>query len=88
LCLHLRLAGVLDKVSGIVIGEFVDVKKDNSDHPSSIEDVLKYYFSDGPPCVYGYSFSHGPYTCPIPIGAKCEMDANTGKVSFRFSMAP
>lgn len=86
--LHLKLAGVLDAVAGIVIGEFAEVPKMvDKHHPSpAIEDVLEEYFIDGPPCVYGYSFSHGPMTIPIPIGAQCEMDADTGLVSFRFAM--
>lgn len=87
--LHLRLAGVLDQVAGIVIGEFAEIPKAALDkhHPSpTIEDVLEEYFCDGPPCVYGYSFSHGPLTIPIPIGAQCVMDADTGLVSFRFAM--
>lgn len=86
--LHLKLAGVLDQVAGIVIGEFVDVPKtDDAERPSpAIEDVLVEYFADGRPCVYGYSFSHGPVTIPIPIGAQCALDADTGQVSFRFAM--
>jgi len=86
--LHLRLAGVLDAVAGIVIGEFTDVPKGvDKGHPSpTIEDVLLEYFVDGPPCVYGYSFSHGPITIPLPIGAQCSMDADTGEVSFQFAM--
>lgn len=87
LLLHVKLAGILDRVGGIVVGEFVDVKDNDTDHPMSLEDVLREYLSDGPPCVYGYSFSHGPYTCPIPIGARTELNADTGQVSFHFSMA-
>lgn len=88
--LHLRLAGVLDRVAGVVLGEFSEVPKcTHSDQrpPPAIEDVLHEYFSNGPPCVYGYSFSHGPLTSPIPIGSMCEMDANTGQIEFHFSMS-
>ena len=85
--LHLRLAGVLDQVAGIVVGEFVDVPKKIEDRVPAIEDALEEYLSKGAPCAYGYSFSHGPYTLPIPIGAQCDLDADTGAVSFRFTMA-
>jgi len=87
LLLHLQLAGVLDAVSGIVVGEFVDVPKKLEDREPAIEDVLEEYLSGGVPCVYGYSFSHGPMTIPIPIGAQCEMDADTGRVDFDLTMA-
>lgn len=83
---HLRLAGVLDRVAGIVVGEFIDVPTKMEDKVPAIEDVIEQYLSDGPPCSYGYSFSHGPTTIPIPIGADCEMDADTGAVTFGFAM--
>jgi muramoyltetrapeptide carboxypeptidase len=87
LLLHLQLAGVLDKVAGIVIGEFVDVPTKDEERMPSIEDVLQEYLSDGPPCTMGYSFSHGDWTCPIPVGAHCTMNADTGVISFKFGMA-
>ena len=86
LLLHVRLAGVLDKVAGIVVGEFVDVPKKQEGKVPAIEDVLQEYLSHGPPCAYGYSFSHGPYTMPIPIGAQCTLDADRGVLSFQYSM--
>lgn len=85
--LHLRLAGFLERVSGIVIGEFEDVPKDLEGKIPSIEDVLLEYCGHGPPCTYGYSFSHGPRTSPIPIGANTLVDADTGEVYFDFKMS-
>lgn len=86
LMLHCKLAGIFDKVAGVVVGEFVDAPKMTGDTVPSIESVIDQYLSDGPPCVYGYSFSHGPYTIPIPIGADCQMNADTGTISFKFTM--
>lgn len=84
--LHLRLAGLMDQLAGIVIGEFAEVPPKEDDKDPSIEDTLQEHFADGPPCVYGYSFSHGPMTSPIPIGARCIMDASSGIVSFQFRL--
>jgi len=81
--LQMKLAGILDQVSGIVIGEFLDGIEGNE---PKVEDVLQEYFADGPPCVYGYPFSHGPVVAPIPIGAQCNLDADTGLISFDFTM--
>ena len=86
LLIHCKLAGILDKVAGIVIGEFCDVPKKREAKVPSIDDVIVQYLSDGPPCTFGYSFSHGGWTIPIPIGAMCTMDADTGDVSFDFAM--
>jgi muramoyltetrapeptide carboxypeptidase len=85
--LHLRLAGYLRSLSGVVIGEFEDVDKRTDPKVPSIEDVILEYFAAGPPCTYGYSFSHGPHTSPIPIGARCSIDADTGDVTFQFKMS-
>lgn len=83
--LHMKLAGILDEISGVVIGEFQDVRGENNNH--EVENVIQEYFADGPPCVYGYSFSHGSTVSPIPIGAQCTMNADTGDISFDFSMS-
>lgn len=86
LLIHMKLAGIFDRVAGVVIGEFVDVPIKVEAKVPSIEDVIKQYFGDGVPCLYGFSFSHGPHTIPVPIGAQCAMDADTGRVSFNFTM--
>jgi len=85
--LHLRLLGALAQVAGVVIGEFEDVPKKIESKIPAIEDVVLEFFSHGAPCSMGYSFSHGPLTSPIPIGARCSMDADTGDVSFDFCMS-
>lgn len=85
--LHLRLSGFLQKIAGVVIGEFEDEPKHTEPKTPAIEDVLIEYFSHGPPCSYGYSFSHGPLTSPIPIGAQCRLNADTGEVIFDFCMS-
>lgn len=84
--LHLKLAGVLDQVAGVVIGEFIDCEKKTSERMPEIEDVIQEYFSEGPPCVYGYPFSHGYMTAPIPVGGTCFLDADSCEVTFKFSM--
>ena len=81
--LHMKLAGVMDEAAGFVLGEFFDAGKNEED---AIDEVVKKYFADGPPCSYGYSFSHGANVAPIPIGAIAELDADSCEVSFDFTM--
>lgn len=85
--LHLQLIGFFKRISGIVIGEFEDEPQHVEPRIPSIDNILIDQLSNGPPCTYGYSFSHGPLTSPIPIGARCRMDADTGEVSFDFCMS-
>jgi len=84
--LHLRLAGVISQANAIVLGEFSEVPNTNDERTPSIERAIKEYLVPGPPCTYGYPFSHGPYTGPIPIGAMCDVDATEGVVNFEFAM--
>ena len=88
--LHLQLSGILKKVKGVVLGEFFleqPEKIKSKKCKLSIDDVILEYFSDGAPCSYGYSFSHGNIINPIPIGARCKLDATTGNVTFDFKMS-
>jgi len=85
--LQMRLAGAFSQASGIVIGEFAEVPNNVEPKIPSPEEVLLEFFSQGIPCSYGYSFSHGPLTSPIPIGAECSMDADSGEVLFNFCMS-
>lgn len=85
--LHLRLSGIISSIAGSVIGEFEDVPKDSDPKVPSVDDVVLEYFGNGAPCTYGYSFSHGALTSPIPIGANCLVDADNGEVTFDFCMS-
>lgn len=84
--LHLKLAGVISHANAIVLGEFCEIPKKEDDRTPSIENAIEEYFRFGPPCTYGYPFSHGPITGPIPIGAHCDVDATEGVVNFNFTM--
>jgi muramoyltetrapeptide carboxypeptidase len=84
---HFKLAGILDKINGIVFGEFAEEPKQQQPKDPSIENVIVEYFKNkNIPCCMGYSFSHGIYTIPIPVGAQTTMDASTGEISFDFKM--
>lgn len=86
--LQMQLAGVFKAVNGVIFGEFADVPDKVEPRVPTIEEVVMEFFSRGIPCAYGYSFSHGPHTSPIPVGAPCRFDADTGDVEFEFTMSP
>lgn len=81
--LHMQLAGIMDEAAGFVMGEFYDSGKNEED---AIDNIVQRYFASGAPCTFGYPFSHGPIVAPIPIGAMCEMDADSCEVMFDFTM--
>jgi muramoyltetrapeptide carboxypeptidase len=70
---QLRLAGILDKVNGIILGSFT------SDDPKEAEDmdrVLRSYFTGfRVPVVWRFPVGHGPYNATIPLNVQAELDA-------------
>ncbi|HUU86998.1 MAG TPA: LD-carboxypeptidase [Candidatus Glassbacteria bacterium] len=79
---HLKLAEILDKLSGIVVGRFTAQKDASSADVPSIEQVIVEHLQDGPPCIFGLNFSHITSSATIPIGAETTVDANKLQVTF------
>jgi muramoyltetrapeptide carboxypeptidase len=82
---HLALAGVFDRVAGIVFGEFSCAPEKVPKGDPSIDDVIVDFFKNGPPCIYGLNFSHGDTGAVIPIGSTTFIDAINGTVSFDYT---
>lgn len=78
---QLALAGVFDKVSGVVLASFHKcVSKDEAD--GTVEDVLLERFKKlNKPVVYNFAYGHGPDKSVFPIGAHVTLDATKGILS-------
>jgi muramoyltetrapeptide carboxypeptidase len=83
---HLKLAGILENLNGVVVGEYVERPDVEDAGDNSVEQVLVEFFKDGPPCISGLNFSHGDFNAVIPIGAPTFLDANNRIVEFDFNM--
>ena len=79
---QLKLAGIFDRVAGVVIGEFARTPAKSDPGEPSIDDVIVKVFSEGPPCVVGFNFSHGDTGACIPIGSSVSLDADARAVFF------
>ncbi|MEP7155703.1 MAG: LD-carboxypeptidase [Betaproteobacteria bacterium] len=74
---HLRLAGVLDKLAGVVIGQFVDCKPGEGFGRLSLEEVFDDYLKPlNIPVYSGAMFGHIKRKFTLPIGLEAEMDAD------------
>lgn len=81
---HLRLAGILDEVAGIVIGEC----KYSAEPADTL--TLRHILEDhvvalGKPAIYGLAFGHGTYTLTLPIGVRARLDAAERSLSIEES---
>jgi muramoyltetrapeptide carboxypeptidase len=78
---QLRLAGKLDHVAGVVIGELKDCDwrpaRPESPRTRSIEDVLERCLVPlGVPVLYKLPLGHGKHLATIPLGVTATLDAD------------
>jgi muramoyltetrapeptide carboxypeptidase len=78
---QLRLAGKLDGVVGVVVGELKDCdwseKRPESPRNRSIEDVLERCLAPlGVPVLYKLPLGHGKHLATIPLGVRATLDAD------------
>jgi muramoyltetrapeptide carboxypeptidase len=77
---HLRLAGILPQIGGLVLGRF--------DHPDAQEQarvtacLQREAERIGVPCVSGAPIGHFPEQILVPQGVQAELDADAGTLSF------
>jgi muramoyltetrapeptide carboxypeptidase len=78
---HLQLAGVFERVHGIVLGSFTSCEE--PDAPYSSADVLRELAeSTGLPCAAGFPVGHGEVNEPVPLGVRARLDADAARLTF------
>ena len=76
---QLKLAGKFDKVSGILLGEFVDCEtlKDQT-----VVEVIRDVFKDNSiPILYGFPAGHCQEKVTLPLGVRVILDADKGTLN-------
>jgi len=76
---HLRLAGVLDDVAGVVLGRFT--AKDAEEQSMQQEVVLEYCRALGCPVVANFPCGHVADNATLPLGARVTLDADAGTLT-------
>lgn len=78
---HLRNAGVLNKVRGVVVGEMTrtDERLDKGIGGPSWREIVRDRLSDlDIPVMMEYPFGHAPAMATLPLGVRMRMDAEAG----------
>ena len=76
---HLKLAGVFDKISGLILGTFRKCIPEEPEISFTLEEVFEQHFKGVAfPVYYGAQIGHTRNKYTVPIGAGVEMDANLG----------
>ncbi len=78
---HLRMAGALDRLAGVAIGQFTELERRGADGAMGFDEVLATYFLPlGIPVAYGFPIGHVDDQWTIPIGVRARLDAGAGQL--------
>ncbi|MBS0364594.1 MAG: LD-carboxypeptidase [Proteobacteria bacterium] len=78
---HLKLAGVFDRIRGIVLGEFTECE--DKDAPWRSTELLRELAqATGLPCAAGFPIGHGEHNEAVALGARVRLDADACELRF------
>jgi muramoyltetrapeptide carboxypeptidase len=78
---HLRAAGALRVLAGVMVGRFTELKRHTNDGALGLDDVLSSYLLPlGVPAAYGFPVGHIREQWTLPLGVRARLDTGTGEV--------
>lgn len=83
---HLKLAGALEGVAGVVLGEFTDCEEKEPTFTSA-EVLSELVGALGVPAVSGLHIGHGAVNQPVVLGARVRLDATAQRLEFLEGLA-
>lgn len=79
---HLRDAGLLDRLAGLVVGHFTDLRRSTGDGARSFHEVLLDYIEPlGIPAAFGFPIGHVDDQWTLPLGVTARLDATAGTLT-------
>lgn len=76
---QLRMIGALDRLAGVMVGQFTDMKRGTGDGALGFDEVLATYFEPlGIPVACGFPIGHVDDQWTLPIGVRARLDASAG----------
>jgi muramoyltetrapeptide carboxypeptidase len=79
---HLRDAGVLDGIAGLMLGHFSDMKRGTADGARAFHDVVMDYVEPlGIPAASGFPVGHIDDQWTLPLGVTARLDATAGTLT-------
>jgi muramoyltetrapeptide carboxypeptidase len=77
---QLKLAGILNQVAGIIVGQFIDCEPREPEKPSLIlDEIFQDYFSSlNIPVITNFAYGHGTIKHIMPIGVPAILDTDLG----------
>ncbi|MFL5321759.1 MAG: LD-carboxypeptidase [Myxococcaceae bacterium] len=79
--MHMELAGIFHRVSGIVLGDFTNCEEKGASY-SHLDILTELAKRTGLPCASGFRIGHGDVNQPVPLGVHVRLDADNAKLEF------
>ncbi len=78
---HLRNAGLLQTLAGVLVGRFTELKRSAADGALGFDEVLAAYLAPlGVPVGYGFPIGHIDAQWTLPLGIRARLDADNGEL--------
>jgi muramoyltetrapeptide carboxypeptidase len=78
---HLRMAGLLERLAGVLVGRFTELKRAMSDGALGFDEVLATYLLPlGIPVAFGFPVGHIDDQWTLPLGVRARLDADAGEL--------
>ena len=71
---QLRQAGVFEKISGLIAGEFIDCEDENGSF--TVKEIIEQYINDRNfPVIYNFPYGHQAKKIAMPVGVSAVLDS-------------
>lgn len=82
----LKRAGYFSKCSGLIVGDFTDVKKNETKFGKNLYQIINEIVEEYDfPVIYGFPAGHGEKNLPLIFGRNVEINVSKNKSEIRFS---
>jgi muramoyltetrapeptide carboxypeptidase len=78
---QLRMIGALDRLAGVAVGRFTELKRQMNDGALGFDEVLETYLGPlGIPVAHGFPIGHIDDQWTLPLGVRARLDADAGEL--------
>ena len=82
---QLKLAGKLDNLAGLILGDFTDMKDNESPFGKSVHEIIREAVQDfNYPVCFGFPAGHDKKNLALPFGEKCQLIVSSTQTSLNF----
>jgi len=80
---HLHNAGVLQKINGLILGQFVNCPPDDNDTLMTLHEIFDHYTKDlNIPVLYDFAYGHLSAKHTLPMGCEMFIDTESSQLYF------